>query len=150
MPVNRTVNFDWAKPHRDNDPYGVDVPNLAATIDGIDTVMQAVKVLADGAATQADIDTAIAALVGAAPETLNALNELAAALGNDPDFATTMAEQLGLKATKVELQAAVAALNDAIALKADAETTNTRFNALETADLTARQIALAIAYTGAR
>lgn len=44
-------------------------------------------------------DTKVAGLVDSAPETLNTLNELAAALGDDPNFATTMATELGTKAT---------------------------------------------------
>jgi hypothetical protein len=40
---------------------------------------------------------AISALVASSPSTLDTLNELAAALGNDPSFATTVATQLGLK-----------------------------------------------------
>lgn len=44
-----------------------------------------------------DIDALRTEILGAAPETLNALNELAAALGNDPNFATSMATALGLK-----------------------------------------------------
>ena len=40
------------------------------------------------------VDTAIAAVVGSAPEMLNALNEFAAALANDPEFATTMMNDL--------------------------------------------------------
>ncbi|TKJ09586.1 hypothetical protein [Halomonas sp. 15WGF] len=40
---------------------------------------------------------AVAALVGSSPETLDTLNELAAALGNDPDFATTVSQQIGTK-----------------------------------------------------
>ena len=51
-------------------------------------------------ATQSDIDTSIANLVDSAPETLNTLNELAAALGNDENFATTVATQIGEKYTK--------------------------------------------------
>ena len=37
------------------------------------------------------INTAVAALVDAAPETLDTLNELAAAIGDNPNFATTVA-----------------------------------------------------------
>lgn len=48
-------------------------------------------------------DTKVAGLVDSAPETLDTLNELAAALGDDPNFATTMATELGKKATKSEL-----------------------------------------------
>ena len=54
-------------------------------------------------ATQSDINTSIANLVNSAPETLNTLNELAAALGDDPNFATTVATQIGQKYTKPSL-----------------------------------------------
>ena len=43
-------------------------------------------------------DTKVAALVDSAPSTLDTLNELAAALGDDPNFATTIATQIGNKA----------------------------------------------------
>ena len=45
-------------------------------------------------------DSKVAALVDSAPETLDTLNELAAALGNDANFAATMATNLGNKADK--------------------------------------------------
>ena len=44
--------------------------------------------------TQSDIDTSVANVVDSAPETLNTLNELAAALGDDPNFATTITNQI--------------------------------------------------------
>ena len=43
-------------------------------------------------------DEAVANLVDSAPETLNTLQELSSALGNDPNFATSIADQLGRKA----------------------------------------------------
>lgn len=49
-------------------------------------------------ATTAFIAATLAALVNAAPATLDTLNELAAALGNDPNFATTISAQIALKA----------------------------------------------------
>lgn len=52
-------------------------------------------------ATQEYADAAAAALVDAAPETLNTLNELAAALGDDPNFATTVTTELGKKTSMV-------------------------------------------------
>lgn len=55
-----------------------------------------------GAYTQSETDTKIASLIDSAPETLNTLNELAAALGDDNNFATTMSTELGKKATKDE------------------------------------------------
>lgn len=44
------------------------------------------------------VQNAIAALVDSSPGALDTLNELAAALGDDPNFATTMTNQLALKA----------------------------------------------------
>jgi hypothetical protein len=49
-------------------------------------------------ATTAYVQTAVSNLVDTAPEALNTLNELAAALGDDANFATTTATNLGLKA----------------------------------------------------
>jgi hypothetical protein len=46
------------------------------------------------------INTKLAELVASAPATLDTLQELATALGNDPNFATTIATQLGNKADK--------------------------------------------------
>jgi peptidoglycan/xylan/chitin deacetylase (PgdA/CDA1 family) len=50
------------------------------------------------AASKAAIDAAIAALVASSPAALDTLNELAAALGNDPNFATTITNSLAAKA----------------------------------------------------
>lgn len=52
------------------------------------------------AAAKTYADGKIAALVDSAPETLDTLNELAAALGDDPNFATTITTALGNKADK--------------------------------------------------
>lgn len=49
-------------------------------------------------ATTAYVTTAVANLVDAAPGTLNTLNELAAALGDDANFATTTATSIATKA----------------------------------------------------
>ncbi|SAK27442.1 gp53-like domain-containing protein [Burkholderia multivorans] len=49
-------------------------------------------------ATHADLAEKVAALVAQSPETLDTLSELAKALGNDPNFATTITNALGLKA----------------------------------------------------
>jgi hypothetical protein len=53
-------------------------------------------------------DTKVAELVGSSPETLNTLNELATSLGNDPNFATTVSTQIGLKADKTYVDNLVA------------------------------------------
>ena len=49
-------------------------------------------------ATRSYVDTEVSGLVDSAPATLDTLNELAAALGDDPDFATTISNQIGNKA----------------------------------------------------
>ena len=51
-------------------------------------------------ANTAFVMAAIAALVDSSPDALNTLNELAAALGNDPNFATTMTNALAGKQTE--------------------------------------------------
>lgn len=48
-----------------------------------------------GSKTDSEIGTRVSALVDAAPGTLDTLNELAAALGDDPNFATTINTALG-------------------------------------------------------
>lgn len=52
-------------------------------------------------------DKKVAGLVNSAPETLDTLNELAEALNNDPNFAATVAEQIGSKADRTELPGAI-------------------------------------------
>ena len=59
-------------------------------------------------ATTAYVDTAVTNLVDSAPGTLNTLNELAAALGDDANFSTTITNSL---ATKVGLTATTGAAN---------------------------------------
>lgn len=56
----------------------------------------------EGLATETYVDTKVADLVNTAPEALDTLNELAAALGDDPNFATTVLNQLGNKVDKEE------------------------------------------------
>jgi prefoldin subunit 5 len=52
----------------------------------------------DDYATQTYVNDAISDVVGLAPETLDTLNELAAAIGDDPNFVGTIGTSLGLKA----------------------------------------------------
>lgn len=49
-------------------------------------------------ATETYVDTAISNLVDTAPDTLDTLNELAAALGDDANFSATITAQIGTKA----------------------------------------------------
>jgi hypothetical protein len=52
------------------------------------------------AASKGYVDTAVSNLIESAPGTMDTLNELAAALGDDPDFATTIATDIATKLPK--------------------------------------------------
>jgi len=75
-----------------NDDGKVDAADNADKLGGIAASLYALK---------SYVNAAVAALVGSAPETLDALHELANALGNDPNFATTVANNIGTKIPKV-------------------------------------------------
>lgn len=70
---------------------------LAATISDFDT---AVAAELSGYALETYVDTAISNLVDAAPGTLDTLNELAAALGDDASFSTTITNLINAKPSK--------------------------------------------------
>ena len=56
-----------------------------------------------GKADKTYVDEELAKLVDSAPETLNTLNELAEALGDNPNFATTISTEIGKKANSADL-----------------------------------------------
>ena len=103
--------------------------------------------LADTATQPADVATAISNLVDTAPSTLDTLNELAAALGDDPNFATTVTNSI---ATKLPL--AGGAMTGAITTSStfdgrDVSVDGTKLDGIEagaTADQTASEILTAI------
>lgn len=73
--------------------------NIAELINYISVDGSGNVVLSTGqlVATQNYVSTAISNLVASAPSTLDTLNELATALGDDPNFATTVATSIGTK-----------------------------------------------------
>ena len=74
-----------------------DAPVVASDLKRLDTK------LSNDASTR--VNTAVANLVDSAPETLDTLAELAQALNNDADFATTMTTQLANKQDAFSVQA---------------------------------------------
>ncbi len=87
---DRTLALDLPLPHPDND-LSQDVTRLRAALVALDNI---VAEKANGA----DIQAALTALVGVAPSALDTLAELAAALGDDPNFSTTIMDLIGSKA----------------------------------------------------
>lgn len=80
----------------DNHVNNADIHTPIATIEGmIDTAVGSLNY-----ATPDYVDTKVADLVNSSPETLDTLKELSDALGNDSNFATTVANQIGSKANK--------------------------------------------------
>lgn len=59
----------------------------------------------NGYQTEAEVNAIVEAVIGAAPEALNTLDELAAALGDDANFAATVTEQLSQKVNEADLVA---------------------------------------------
>jgi hypothetical protein len=84
---------------------------------------QALARTAIGAVAAADITTAVNAVINGAPGALDTLNELAAALGDDANFATTVTNALagkaqGLTATAVKTANYTAAVGDLVLVDA--------------------------------
>ena len=65
--------------------------------DGVTATTQSASDNSTKVATTAYTDTAISNLVDSSPSTLNTLNELASALGDDPNFATTVTNSIATK-----------------------------------------------------
>ena len=76
-------------------------PDASTTVKGLVELATSAEVVSGAsstlAATPAGVAAAVAALVASAPGTLDTLNELAAALGDDPNFAATVTASLANK-----------------------------------------------------
>ena len=81
-----------------------------------------------GYQTETQVSAKVSALVDSAPEALNTLNKLAAALGDDPNFATTVTNQIAGKANAVHthLISDVTDLQSALDKKATKEELNSK------------------------
>lgn len=68
------------------------------------------------------VHAVVDALVAGAPDALNTLNELSKALGDDPNFSTTILGKIGEKESKTDASISYTAIRNEIALKQDALT----------------------------
>lgn len=84
-------------------PKKNELANVATSGDYTDLINTPTIPSTEGLATETYVQSKIAEVVNSAPGTLDTLNELAQALGNDPNFATTMATELGKKANTANL-----------------------------------------------
>ena len=75
-------------------------------------------------ATKVYVNAAVDALVNAAPTLLNTLKELSSAIGDDANFATTIATSLGAKASNTYVKTLLANTNAYIATKVNTTTFN--------------------------
>lgn len=112
------INADWNETNADSKAFiknKPDVPTRAdiansvttktLTVSGETSVPTANAGNSSNAiASTAFVAKSIASLVGSAPESLNTLNELAKALGNDPNFATTVLNELAKKLNSTEAE----------------------------------------------
>lgn len=113
-----TDNATWMTPRRvaeaiaalasidmatDTSAGKVELATTAETVSGTDT-----QRATHPAGVKAAVDAAIAALVNSSPATLNTLSEIATALGNDPNFATSVTNMI---AGKQPLDATLTALS---------------------------------------
>ena len=76
-------------PDDESDDNLIDDTNLSSAITTLSSYM-----------IMSQINSKISELIGSSPDLLNTLNELASALGNDPNFATTILAALGDKVDK--------------------------------------------------
>ncbi|HIF9079946.1 TPA: hypothetical protein ACX6NP_000795 [Photobacterium damselae] len=88
-----SVSFDGSG----NVTLQVTIPTLDDKADKVETL------------TPAQIDARIHQLIGVAPDVLDTFEELAKALGNDPNFAATMSTELAKKANASEVYTITAA-----------------------------------------
>ena len=82
----------------------------ALKLNGVE-ISDATLANSSGVATETYVNTAISNLLDTAPTTLDTLNELAAALGDDPNFATSVSTSLGNKVSTTSNQALSANAN---------------------------------------
>lgn len=91
-----SVTLNGITTNLDTHVNNADIHTPISTIEG----MISTAICSLNYATPDYVDAKISGLVNSAPETLDTLKELSDALGNDPNFATTVATQIGSKANK--------------------------------------------------
>ena len=99
LPIDDSLNSTSENPIQ-NKVVNSAISNINSLV-GTSSVSSQISNAINGLATETYVNNKVAGIVNSAPETLDTLNELATALGNDPNFATTVATQIGTKVDKV-------------------------------------------------
>ncbi|WP_333498475.1 phage tail protein [Kluyvera sp. CHPC 1.2972] len=99
--IAAAINNDPSFSTTINNALALKAPLASPALTGVPTAPTAAQTVNNTqVATTAFVKSALAALVASSPAALDTLNELAAALGNDPNFATTMTNALANKQAK--------------------------------------------------
>jgi hypothetical protein len=115
----------------------VGLGNVDNTSDANKPISSATQSALDLKANITYVDSSIANLVNSAPSTLDTLNELSSALGNDPNFATSVATSIGTKANdnavvKLTGDQSITGNKDFATILLGGTNLNTRISAIET------------------
>ena len=86
-------------------------------------------------ATTAYVDGAVSSLVDSAPDLLNTLNELAAAIGDDANFATTLANSVALKQNTLTAGTNIDITGNTISVTGMSTAISSAIDALTTSDI---------------
>ena len=86
LSTNNLSDVDNVETSRNN----LDVLSSGEIASDIATAIATVTLASLGGLTQQEVDNRVEIIVGSAPEALDTLNELAAALGDDPNFAASI------------------------------------------------------------
>lgn len=105
------TSLGYPLPHPLNSPFSVDVPRLRHAIQLIDRdvagLIDALEAKADASDIAAQINAAIAAWVGNAPEAYDTLVEIAAKLNDNDDVVSSLMSQISQKADMAALSAII-------------------------------------------
>lgn len=134
--LNSQINADWNEENSKSKAFIKNKPDLSHIPDGHYETLSvsgetSVPTPNEGNNSKTIANTefvqkTVAGVVDSAPETLNTLNELATALGNDPNFATSVSKMIGEKESKSDANIAHTMLEKSI------EDTNKKIESLTT------------------
>ncbi|MDB4300749.1 hypothetical protein N9961_01595 [bacterium] len=96
------VDSAYVQARQINNPTGVDSSATIALVDSSYVQSRQIKYTNDDFADSAFVTSQINSLIDAAPGALNTLNELAAAIGDDANFSTTVTNSIATKLTSAQ------------------------------------------------